>query len=179
MKKLYKYILILAIVISSIMIVVQTVNEKRRYNKFYFPETLVVNNHTNNQKADTIAMILLNKVMKYDNLTIDIYVLKNAFDTEDLTVLSKLQKNQFYNHSYKLYIKNELRFGVLVDVLAHEMIIIDQMETKNLYMLGDGYVWQRDSAKYSRIEYFDRPYEKAAFKRQMDIVKQLKNLYVK
>jgi hypothetical protein len=67
----------------------------------------------------------------------------------------------------------------LVDVIAHEMVMIDQMETNKLQLLGDGYVWKRDSAKYSRVEYYDRPYEVAAFKRQMDIVKQLKNLYIK
>jgi hypothetical protein len=161
------------------MTVVEISNKQREFNKFYFPETLIVHNHTNNLKADTITMIILNKIMKYDDLTVEIYVLKNIFDTHELIVLSKIEKNKFYKHNYKLYIKNELRFGTLVDVIAHEMVMIDQMETNKLQLLGDGYVWKRDSAKYSRVEYYDRSYEVAAFKRQMDIVKQLKNLYIK
>jgi len=90
MKKLYKYILILIIVISSIMTVVEISNKQREFNKFYFPETLIVHNHTNNLKADTITMIILNKIMKYDDLTVEIYVLKNIFDTHELIVLSKI-----------------------------------------------------------------------------------------
>jgi len=176
MKKYWKYIiwmLVVGFIIYFIML------EKPQYNTFAFPQTLIVHNYTDNAKVDTVVMIILNKIMLYDTMMVNVYPLNDAFDTPDFVIEAHILKNEFEPHSYNIFLKNYLNLFTVETTLSHEIIHIDQMEHKLLSISKDSFIWKNAHYSLKEIKYENRPHELDAYNRQDDVYKNLIEKYRK
>ena len=152
---------------------------KTRYLPQTFPSTIVVKNYTNNQRADTITMIILNKVMGYDTMTVNLYKLTDMFDNDDVILNAHTVTNAFEKHNYMIFMKNDLSYEEMKKTLAHELIHVKQMNDSKLYIFDKGYVWNKDSFNYKNVTYESRPYEIEAFNGMAEVKSKLDKLYEK
>ena len=154
---------------------------KRELNTFEFPSTLVVENHTNNEKADTIAMVILNKLLGYDTMTVMIYPMPSVFEKDDkMEYFAFIQYVPFEEHRYDLFLQKDASVGRMVYVFPHELVHLKQFELGYLRTIGsEGYVWMGDTVKYSDVKYEHRPYEKQAITEGRILQKKLKEILYK
>ena len=171
--------IVIIVLIASFLIVLLLVYRscKKEYNRFTFPNTLSIKNYTNNKKADTISMVILNKIMMFDTVTINIYKLTSMFDTNDLIIVAHTVKDQYAKHTYNVFLKDDLSYEMLKLVLSHEMIHVKQMENGDLKIIDKGYIWEKDTFKYADVEYVKRVQEIQAENGQLGIKSQLETLY--
>jgi len=171
--------LIIGGVILLLLIVLGIRSCKKEYLPQTFPKTLMVKNYTNDQKADTIVMIILNKIMGYDTMTVNIYKLTDMFDTGEIILNAHTVANPFEKHNYMIFMKNDLSPEEVKSTLSHEIIHIRQMEDSKLSIFDKGYVWNKDSFNYKNVTYDSRPYEIEAFAGMLSIKAKLDKLYEK
>ena len=171
--------LIIGGVVLLLLIVLGIRSCKKEYLPQTFPKTLMVKNYTNNQRADTITMIILNKVMRYDTMTVNIYKLTDMFDNDDMILNAHTVANPFEKHNYMIFMKNDLSTEDAKSTLSHELIHIRQMEDCKLSIFDKGYVWNKDSFNYKNVTYDSRPYEIEAFNSSSSVKSKLDKLYEK
>jgi hypothetical protein len=152
---------------------------KKEYLPQTFPKTLMVKNYTNNQRADTVTMIILNKIMAYDTMTVNIYKLTDMFDNGDIILNAHTVANPFEKHNYMIFMKNDLSYDEMKKTLAHELIHVKQMDNSNLSIFEKGYVWNKDSFNYKNVTYESRPYEIEAYNNMTGVKIKLDKLYEK
>ena len=124
--------LIIGGVVLLLLIVLGIRSCKKEYLPQTFPKTLMVKNYTNNQRADTITMIILNKVMRYDTMTVNIYKLTDMFDNGDMILNAHTVANPFEKHNYMIFMKDNLSTEDVKSTLSHELIHIKQMDDSKL-----------------------------------------------
>jgi hypothetical protein len=178
MDKKVRIICIVVLVLLTGLLIMKSC-KKDKYNTFTFPKTLVVNNYTNDKLADTVALIILNKIMKYDTMTINIYKIRDNYDTEEFNFVSYITKIPFKKHEYIIFLKNDLFLDYTKTVLSHELVHLDQYESGRLKIMEDGYEWMNITTKFKDENYLERPYELEAFKKQNDIKKKLNKIFIK
>jgi len=164
-----------AIIIATIIII--NVRREKHVNHFDFPTTLRVYNHTDYERADTLTMIVLNKIFTYDTIEVNIYYMINEIGNDDIQVQAFIQKNPFVPHNYFLFVKrNEL--SIPIDkVISHEMIHVKQMESRKFIQIdADTYIYDNKMFRFSEVQYDKRPPEIDAFKEQDKVLHQLNNL---
>lgn len=158
------------------MIVFVTTCRKKTPNRFTFPTTMSVTNNTTYPYADTISMVILNKIFGVDTMKINLYYTPIDFSTTDIEVIGFIQKNIFQPHTYNIFLKKEPISVPLSDFLCHELIHLKQMEDGELIELGDYNIYKNDTIYLNKVKYENRPYEIYAFKHQNEIRKKLKKL---
>jgi len=171
--------IIIGVVILILLFVLGIRSCKKEYLPQTFPTTIVVKNYTNNQRADTVVMIILNKVMGYDTMTVNIYKLTDMFDTQDIVLNAHTVANPFEKHYYMIYIKEKLSYEDVKSTLSHELIHVKQMDDSKLSIFDKGYVWNKDSFNYKNVTYESRPYEIEAFNGMTNVKGKLDKLYEK
>jgi len=171
--------LIIGGVVLLLLIILCIRSCKKEYITQNFPESIIVKNYTNNQKADTVVMIILNKIMGYDTMTVNIYKLNNMFDTENLVIVAHTVENKFEKHNFMIYLKEDLSYDLMKSTLSHELIHIQQIENNKLSFFDNGYVWSKDSFNYKNVVYENRPYEIEAFNNMTNVKSKLNKLYEK
>lgn len=181
MKKKTIYIIIGVILALGLIIYLISRIPKKEMDSFTFPDTIEVSNHTETETVDTITMVILNKVMGYDQMKIDIYDMPGIFKGDGETeLIAFIEDVPFEEHRYKIYLKENVRLGTLLSVLPHEMVHLKQHEEGRLQVIkGLGYVWEGDSALYKEVPYDDRPYEKEAYVEGPIIKRQLTKILYK
>lgn len=168
---------ILTFVIISILI---DRHREKNVNTFEFPKTIVVNNHTENFRADTIAMIITHLILGYDTINIDIFELKQDLSNDDYEIVGFIQKSG-KPHSYQIFLKKTSKQYVM-RFISHELVHLDQMERGDLIpIMGNQefIVYKGDTIVYKDIPYDKRSYEIDAFSREREIEHQLRNLLYK
>jgi len=171
--------LIIGGVVLLLLIVLGIRSCKKEYLPQTFPKTLMVKNYTNNQRADTITMIILNKVMRYDTMTVNIYKLTDMFDNGDMILNAHTVANPFEKHNYMIFMKDNLSTEDVKSTLSHELIHIKQMDDSKLSVFDKGYVWNKDSFNFKNVTYESRPYEIEAFNGMTGVKIKLDKLYEK
>ena len=172
--------LIIGGVILLLLVVLCIRSCKKEYIPQTFPKTLMVKNYTNNQRADTIVMIILNKIMGYDTMTVNLtYKMVDKLDNSEMVFNAFIVANPFEKHSYIIYLKNNLAPDEVKTTLSHELIHIRQMEDSKLSIFDKGYVWNKDSFNYKNVTYDSRPYEIEAFNGMTEVKSKLDKLYEK
>jgi len=171
--------LIIGGVLLLLLVVLCIRSCKTEYLPQTFPTTLMVKNYTNNQRADTVTMIILNKVMGYDTMIVNIYKLTDRFDNGDIVLNAHTVANPFEKHNYMIFMKDNLAPDVVKSTLAHELIHVKQMDNSNLSIFDKGYVWNKDSFNYKSVTYESRPYEIEAFNGSAGVKLKLDKLYEK
>ena len=167
------------IVILLVILILVFRSCKKEYNSFVYPNTIAVHNYTNNKKADTISMIILNKIMLFDTVTVNLYKLTNMFDTNDILIVAHTIKNPFEKHAYNIFLKDDLSYDMLKSVLSHEMIHVKQMENGDLVIIDKSYIWEKDTFRYVNVEYTKRIQEIQAENEQSGVKQQMEKLYEK
>ncbi len=156
---------------------------KREFNTFEFPDTMVVENHTPNEHVDTIAMVILNKLMGYDTMEIMVFPMPIILEKDDKTeYIAMITQFPYQKQRYNIFIKTDASVGKLKMVLSHEMIHLRQHELgiyETIPTDNTRYVWKGDTIKASDVKYEDRPHEKEAFREGPQLNRELNKILYK
>jgi len=177
MKKKWIFIIlaILAIIIATIIIV--SIRKEKKVNHFEFPNTLTASNYTNYKRADTIVMVILNRIFNIDTMQISIHKMVMDMGNDESQIWAFIQKNPFIPHNYYIFIKEGSLPMSLEQLLSHELIHLKQIENGILVVTGgDGYYYNGKYFKFSEVPYNQRPQEIEAFKHQNEVLRELNDL---
>jgi len=179
MKKSWLVILIVILLIAVVITIAVVVNARRekRINHFEFPSTMVVNNYTTHKRADTLAMVILNKIYDYDTINLNIFYAPKHLSSNEYELIGFIQKNQFQPHSYNIFVKRGTLPVSIKSFLSHELIHLNQMETGELVQIDYvKIVHKGDTIYFSDVPYEERLYEIEAFGKEGNISRQLNKL---
>jgi len=179
MKKWWVILLVVIAIVSLfiILIIVQKKKDARPFNQFTFPETVMVTNGTTFEKADTIIMVLANKIMGMDTADIKVYYIPDVVNSGEMEFYGIVQQLPFGEHKYLILLNKKLSLSNLKTTLSHEFVHIDQYERCDLFVYGNMYDWKDEKGKFfSDVKYENRPFEKEAIEQQGKIVKELNKL---
>lgn len=177
MKK--KWILIVLGIIAIIaIIIILTIRREKRINYFEFPSTIIANNYTQYKRADTLAMVILNKIFRYDTITLNIYNMNKPMGSDEIEVAGFIQKNPYESHTYNIFVKKSSLPISIKRFLSHELQHLDQMEIGDLVQLQDDtkIVYKGDTIYYSKVPYDKRFYEIHAHLNETVTLKRLNYL---
>ena len=175
MKK-YRWIIISLLILISIVFLIKKCQKK--VNHFTFPNTLIVQNNTSYERADTISMVILNRIFLVDTVKIYIYYMtNNRMDSKDVEVQAFIKRFSYEPHTYIIYLRKPPIDLTIERILSHELIHLKQMNDGELIELNDSInIYKGDTINLYRIKYEDRLYEKYAYKNEVEVRKKLDNL---
>lgn len=181
MKKRTIIIIIGVVVVIVGLMIYLNQRQKRPFKTFEFPETLVVENYTDADKVDTIAMVILNKIMGYDTMNIKIYQMPGHLEKDNkLEFIAFIQQVPFNDQMYVVFLQSRASIGRIKMAMSHEFVHLYQFETGKLKTIDQyGYVWKGDTVKFSEVEYENRPYEIEAFREGPKIERELNQILYK
>lgn len=174
--------IIISLIVIIIIINIKQARKENRVNHFDFPNTMIVNNHTDYRRADTLAMIVLNKIYVYDIMTVNIYYMNSDMGNDKFDVAGFIQKNPYKQHDYNIFIKKKTLPVSIKKFLSHELIHLNQMESGDLIQLQDNtkIIYKGDTISFFDVPYDKRPYEIEALTKEDKILKKInKLLYIK
>jgi len=175
-KKIYSIILVIIITIGVIiLILLQKKRDARPFNTYDFPETINIVNGTNYEKADTIVLVLANKIFNLNTLNLKIYYLSDLIVSEDMIYNAIIQQLHFGHNNYLLLLNKNLSLSQLKLTLSHEFVHINQYQSGDLKVYKHYAIFKGDSIFFRDVKYRDRSFEKDAFKNQTKILKELNN----
>lgn len=173
-----KYLIIIVafiLAIISIFIIRQIKLDNRPFKDVKFSNSIYVENKTEYSKADTICHVLASKVMEFDTLIIhvgNLVVHSEEMDVDAVTLTHEFDPLRFY-----IFLSEELSISHLKKVLSHEFIHIEQFLRGDLKYKAPNYFWKGEKIEATE-PYNLRPFEKEAFMRDSEILKELnKALY--
>lgn len=180
MKKALKIGIIVFVIFVLIVlgiILIQKKRDARPFNVYEFPSTLIVENTTNYNRADTIAMVLGNKILGLDTLNLMIVYIPDIVNSGEMEFYGIVQMLPFKTNQF-LILLNRKNMGLsrLKETLSHEFIHIDQYLRGDLILLSDYAIWEGDTIFLDDAEYKERPFEKEAFTNQLIIKRKLEKL---
>ena len=159
------------------LIVVQKKRDARPFNHYDFPETVMVTNGTEHDRADTIVMVLANKILGMDTIDVKVYYIPDVVQQGEMEFYGIVQQLPFGEHKYLILLNKRMSLSNLKSTLSHEFVHIDQFERGDLIIYGNMYDWEDEKGKlFSDIKYQDRPFEVEARKEQGKVVKELNKL---
>jgi hypothetical protein len=168
----------LSIIIVSISLIVLSYNsfkDKKVKRVHEFPSTIEVINTTKHD-VDTITKILLNKVMGYDTMKIIIAYIPPSLRFANYDIYAFIKKHDHEDKTYFIYLSHTLESYLYKDVMAHELIHIEQFEKGNLSILdNDFFIFKNDTFSYKKITYTRRPHEIEALSKQKTYINLLKS----
>jgi hypothetical protein len=174
-------IFLLIMAIAIILTIIIEAHREKNVNHFIFPDSIKIANHTAQKRADTVAMIIANRIFRFDTIKIGIVYLQREFIDGETEFIGFVQKNPFKPHEYLIYLKKGLLPIPINKILSHEMIHIEQMETGDLIPipLQPKMVYKGDTIVFADVPYDKRPFEIDAYMRETGIKKSLNQLLYK
>jgi len=179
MKKPWLLILIFLLLLAFGIIIAIIVTKRReaRINRFEFPTTMVAANYTSHRYADTIALVILNKIYQYDTIHVNIYKMTQGMGNDQFEVAGFIQKVPFQAHSYNIFVKQGNLPISIKRFLSHELIHLHQMEMGDLVQIDyTKIVYKGDTIYFSQVPYEKRLYEIEANLHENSIQKALNKL---
>lgn len=180
-----KWIIAFAIILIG-LILYSILREEKEFKTFEFPETVEVNNQLrdSNHKIDTVSMVIINKILKYDTVHLNLFDLSDRMtNMGDYEIQAHLQQQPFKEHTYSLFLNNDISLNQAKKILSHEMVHLDQFEKGKLVQPNDlnaPYIFYNDNKiYYSKVPYRKRAFEKDAHDRDDKILKKLNNTLYK
>lgn len=173
-------LIVLVIILLGILIIL--LSRKKEINTFEFPDTLVVENYSDNWLADTLSMVVLNKIMNYDTITLKIFNKPSHINHNDYDIIGFVERNFLEKNSYIIYINKNLSFNELKTLISHEMVHIDQIQKGDLVTFFSNYeysIYKGDTIYFMKVSYENRPFEIDAHKRDSEILKKLNDILYK
>jgi hypothetical protein len=183
MKKRTWFIIIGIIILVIGLMIYLNLREKRPFNTFEFPETLTVQNHTENERGDTVAMVILNKLLGYDTMNVNIYPMPAVLSKDSKTeYIAMIKQVPFQKGDYIIFLQQDASIGKIKMALSHEMVHLKQFEDGRLDMIpGDQtrYIWLGDTIRGVDVKYEDRTHEKEAFREGPKLERELNKILYK
>ena len=143
---------------------------------FEFPTTVVAMNTTIVPYLDTIALVMLNKVMKFDTIKVIILNMPDI-DFEDGVLSAYVDKDPQVLHQYWLHVNPDVARDHALLMIAHECVHIQQCEAGRLIKLSpDMAKFDKDTIWFDKVPYMQRKYEIEAYKIQSSYEKILNKL---
>jgi len=181
MKKNKLFIVIIIIIIFIIGIIL--LSKKRVMNKFTFPTELIIKNNTAHNGVDTIAMVILNKIMKIDTINIQFYNIKDGlFKDGSIDIMAFIEKVSFNKHQYVIFLAKDFKNNNISEIIGHEMVHVKQMENGELVqsISHENYsIYKNDTIFYLKIPYEIRPFEIDAVKEEKSFSNDLYKILYK
>ena len=169
--------IIAGIVIIALIILLIIPKKQKEFRVYHYPQTLVVENHTEFQGLDIISLTLAHMIFEMDSLELIIRYLPTDLSEDSDTIWKAfVHPTSFIPHKYLILISDKLSDAEAIKVLSHEFIHIYQMEQGYLEMIGNKAIWYGDTIDLLEIPYKKRPFEKEAFKFDDGIKIKLKEL---
>lgn len=171
------FLILLAVIAIIIAIVIIITHKEKKFNHFDFPNTVLVTNHTNYEHADTLAMVILNKIFSYDTIEVNIYYMPTDIGNDEIQVQAFIKKNPYVKHNYLLFVKRT-DLAISIDkIISHEMIHVKQLESGILVQVDtDKYIYDGKEFQFSKVSYNKRPQEIDAFRNENKVLSKLNNL---
>jgi hypothetical protein len=177
-KSLFKNIIIWCFIAILLLFLLLLINKYQyEFVVHEFPSTLVVNNYTEFNRADTIAMVILNKVLGYDSLNVNIYESPLSINSWSVYIAGFIIKTPTPN-TYNIFIDKNTKVSIK-RLLAHELYHLHQYQTgvlKNIHEPNHLIVYKNDTINLKKVSYFDRTYEIDAIHNEYEILKKLNKL---
>jgi hypothetical protein len=154
-----------------IFIIYKSLQPEKPFNKIDLPTDNVVNNTIFPKYYDTILVVAMDK-MNIKNQTINVLRISNNAKIEGHDLKAHIR---YYEGVFYLFI-NELNKFQCIDVISHEVIHIEQYVSEDLKYENGVVLWENNTYELNLTEYSVRPWEEDAFKRQGELIKQVKNV---
>lgn len=170
-------IFLLLIALGIVISIVITKRREARINRFEFPTTMVANNYTSHKYADTISLVILNKIYQYDTVNLNIYYAPKHLSGDEYDIIGFIQRNPYQPHSYNIFVKNGTLPISIKRFLSHELIHLHQMEIGDLVQIDyTKIVYKGDTIYFSQVPYEKRLYEIEASLHENGIQKAVNKL---
>lgn len=173
-----KYIKTILVGVACVIASYLIFKQDKTYQHHDFPDTLVVNNHTEYPRIDTVASIVMNKIYDIDTVNLDIIYMRDISIKGPVEIKAFIQKDESRNKKYNIFIDKDLHSERdLQKIVSHEIAHLMQYESGDLYKIDTyNYVYKEDTVDIREVDYANRGFEKDARKETRKILKNLKGL---
>lgn len=138
-------------------------------------------NHINNDYIESIVIVGLHE-LKIDSVTVNLYYLptnfKNIVTDNKIFVVNALILENVENN-YSIFVNNDSeKSEKLIEYIAHELIHLEQFNSKRLVVYDNLNVIRFDNKLYFTLEtnYESRPWENEAFAKQDELKNRIDNI---
>lgn len=151
--------------------------KEKEYKHYEFPSEINVYSNVNIEYADSLTMILLNKVFDIDTINLYINYMYKDLVINEINIKAYTEK---YNDNYIVFLNKNMNKSEFKKIMSHEVIHIKQMYDGDLIIIdNEKYIWKGDTLNYKNVDYYDREYEKEAYDKQSRVLSELNNLLYK
>jgi len=174
--------LLILIIIFLLFLFYLFIKKDKELNTFYFPDTVIVNNYTDLKNADTISMVITNKILNIDTIQIDIFTSPINMNTDKYEIYGYTFPNLYEKDKYYIFLGRTFPRNMIITLLSHEMVHIQQYRDGTLIYPGsDKYYLEYKGEKiyFIDVPYNKRPYEIEAFEKEKIIRKELNKILYK
>jgi len=168
---------IIVIILAFIFVLTEPDKEQSK-PVFEFPTSIEVNNYSGKSYIDTIAMVTLYNIMEYDTINLSIHDMPFDMPNEKHDIAGYMTVNPFQKHTYFLFVDPQCTSISNINLIAHEMVHIQQYESGDLKHMPDnsGVIYRGDTIRSKEVPYDKRPHEIDAFKQELIIAKLLNKM---
>lgn len=153
-------------------------NIKEKYNEYenntINDNNIVINNKLKKTYLDSVVNIGLHE-LEIKNITVIIRDLTDDIKStlpSDITYFALVKK---YDNNYVIWIDDMNRTNS-IKILSHELIHIQQYNNKRLIINNSNIYWeQKEYLNINYVNYYNRPWENEAFKKQSDLSTRITN----
>lgn len=168
---------VLIFTIIGILELVQKKKDARPFNQYDFPSTLVVENSTQYDKADTICLYLAHQVLGLDTLNLIIVYIPEVVQPKEMELYGIVQYIPFKPNQFLILLnRDKMSLTKLKETLSHEFVHIDQYLSGDLVVYPLFAIYKGEDVYLKEVPYEERPFEKEAFAIQGKFYKKLNKL---
>jgi hypothetical protein len=166
------------VIILAFIFVLTEPKEEQPKPVFTFPASMVVQNYSGKSYIDTIAMVTLYNIMEYDSINLSIHDMPYNMSTPTHDIAGYMTVNPYQRHVYFLFVDPQCTTVSNIDLIAHEMVHIQQYESGDLKYLMDnsGVIYKGDTIRSEDVPYDKRPHEIDAFAQERILAKSLNKM---
>ena len=168
-----KLIIFLALILFGLLIwFIASNNKDIPFKKVQFSDNNLVINRTNTVYLDTLVLAGLHE-LKIKNLSVLILPLQNTNVSDELSIKAHIRSA---DGGYIIWI-DDLPRSTNIEVMAHELIHLQQYENGFLILKKDTLIWKNQIFNvHSLPSYPERDWETEAFSKQEDLKQKIKNI---
>ena len=177
MEKKYVEYIIISLVVTALAVGIYLIsnNEDKPFVQVELNEDNSVSNNTKFYFYDTIMNVGLSE-LGLKNISVTIQPLteksKQDADAQGITLEAHLRE---YSGIYYLFM-NESSKDQSIEIISHELIHLEQYESKRLVFENDTLTWNNQKFSRAEIPYDDRPWEIEAFSKGKDLAQKVRNI---
>lgn len=169
MKKIGLIILSILLLFLIIFLIIYNKEDEKPFNLVELSKNNQIVNRTKTTYYDTIVSVGLDAM---DIRNVPVIIIELTEQTKKQFEGSLKAHIRYHEGVYYLFIGNEKRFDA-IQIIAHEIIHINQYNTKQLIFDGEMITWEGQPFGLNDLEYNDRPWEKDAFDKQGDLTARI------